>query len=417
MTRGKLITLAVTSILLLALFVSPFIIRRVTFKNGRAAGGITLTLSSPKTSYKSGETIPVYVNLSPGTYTPSAARLYLTFPDSLTLNSITPATYLPKILSPAKITSTFGEIALGVSSSSLPSGTAVIATYNFTVKSTTVQSIQVAFDPTRTQAAAVQSTSTSSLASPGSPLSISLNSTTTLPSSTPTRTPTPGAIKTPTPTPVPASSTVTHLQTVSGAASGSSTVSAPSVSAGSNRLYLAAVSIRSFSITVNSVSGLGLTWTRVASQCAARKNQQLEVWKAYGSPSSSGSVTAALTGSAINSVISVSTYSGSGVGNVVKLNTGGVNAGCPGTGTDTSSYSASLPTQSGSLVYSAASIRHAAHTPGSGYTERLERHQGSSGDVAGLAVQDRSNSSSSTPVTGSLSSIIDWAAIALEIRP
>ena len=88
-------------------------------------------------------------------------------------------------------------------------------------------------------------------------------------------------------------------------------------------------------------------------------------------------------------------------------------------GSDNSSYSFNLTTGvADAVVYSAAARRHKPHTPGSGYTERDEIQQGGGGAAAGEAVQDQSFASASTvTVDGSFSGSVDWAVVAVEIKP
>jgi len=104
--------------------------------------------------------------------------------------------------------------------------------------------------------------------------------------------------------------------------------------------------------------------------------------------------------------------------NVVSANTRGLNGACSG-GTDNSAYSVNLPvTGSNAVVYSAVGIRHRTHTPGAGYTERVEFHQGSSGEAAGIAVQNRTVAApGSVVVNGSVNSYLDWAVVTVELRP
>jgi methionine-rich copper-binding protein CopC len=187
----------------------------------------------------------------------------------------------------------------------------------------------------------------------------------------------------------------------------------------SGHLYLAANAAKSNTI-VNSVSGLGLTWTRVKAQCAGRDQTGVEVWMAQGTPSGNGAVTATLASAPGNAVIAVSRYSGvdavNPLGNIVSGNTMGVSGVCSG-GVDNSSYSFNLTTipQGGTMVYSAAAMRNHIHTPGAGYTERAEIMQGGK---ASVAVQDKSVASASTvAVNGSFDSTVDWAVVGIEIKP
>jgi len=218
-----------------------------------------------------------------------------------------------------------------------------------------------------------------------------------------------------------AAAAVTFEENRTGIASSSSTLStATSLTAAPGHLYLAAISTRP-RVAVNSLAGLGLSWTRLATQCAARNQTGVEVWFAQGSPSASGVVTASLAGTPTNSVISVSRYSGvaavNPVGNLVAGNTLGVNGACSG-GTDSAAYSFDLTTTvPGAFAFGAASMRAKTHTPGAGYTERSEVMQGIGGDAASVALEDRLVASASTlPVNGTFSGAVDWAVITLEIK-
>jgi hypothetical protein len=106
------------------------------------------------------------------------------------------------------------------------------------------------------------------------------------------------------------------------------------------------------------------------------------------------------------------------VGAVVSANTRGVAGACSG-GVDSASYNVSVPASvPGAAAYGAVAIRNRTHTPGSGYTERAEKSQGSSGDMAGLAIEDRALAAAGTiAVNGTLSGSVDWAVVAIEIRP
>ena len=100
-------------------------------------------------------------------------------------------------------------------------------------------------------------------------------------------------------------------------------------------------------------------------------------------------------------------------------NTLGSNGPCAG-GLDANAYSFNLsPTQEGSLVYGAAAMRGATHTPGAGFLERVQIHIGTGGDIAGAAAQDRTvlPGESVVTVNGAFSSAVDWAVIAVEVKP
>jgi hypothetical protein len=219
-------------------------------------------------------------------------------------------------------------------------------------------------------------------------------------------------------TPTPGGAAPLHEQTVTGGSTSSTTVTSASLAAGtSGSLYLAAISSKP-SVAVTSVSGLGLTWTLVRAQCSGRNQTRIEVWVAQGA-GSAGSVTATLASAPGNTVIIVSRFSGaSGVGNVVSANTVGVSGACSG-GVDSGTYSVNLTTAvDNALAYGAAGMRNRTHTPGSGYTERADLIQGSGGDTAGAASEDRVVPTAGTiAVDGTFSSATDWAMVGLEIRP
>jgi hypothetical protein len=123
-------------------------------------------------------------------------------------------------------------------------------------------------------------------------------------------------------------------------------------------LYLAAIASKP-SPTINGVTGLGLTWTPVVSQCAGRNQTGVAVWKAQGTPSGNGVVTATLANAQATAVIAVARYSGvTGTGNTASANTLGLSGACTG-GVDTASYSFSETTGvANAVVFAAAAMRN-----------------------------------------------------------
>jgi uncharacterized repeat protein (TIGR02543 family) len=193
------------------------------------------------------------------------------------------------------------------------------------------------------------------------------------------------------------------------------------LAAESDDLYLAAIASRP-NASVSFVSGLGLTWTPVRAQCAARSQTGVAVWQARGQPTAAGVVTASFGSLARHAVLAVARYADArdvdAIGSVVSANSLGVGGACSG-GTDGNAYAFDLDTaERNALVYVAAGIRGRDHVPGVGYTEQLEVHEGSTlGGMAGLSLADRSVSSPSrVSVDGTFSSEIDWAVVALEVR-
>jgi hypothetical protein len=225
-------------------------------------------------------------------------------------------------------------------------------------------------------------------------------------------------------TPIALGNTIVNEETRTGGASDSNLVrTSTSLIAVSGQLYLAAIATRS-KVAVNSLSGLGLSWTRVKAQCSGRNLTGVEVWKAQGTPHLNGPVTAKLAGSPSNSVISVTRYSGvhpaSPIGNVTSGNTAGVAAACSLTTTDSNAYLFDITTTvGGAVVYGAATMRMRKHTPGAGYTERIDLRQGiTGGNMASIAVEDTTVASASTlAVNGSFDGTADWAVVGVEIIP
>jgi uncharacterized repeat protein (TIGR02543 family) len=215
---------------------------------------------------------------------------------------------------------------------------------------------------------------------------------------------------------------VVYEETQSGGSTSSSSVATSgSLTGVSGDLYLAAIATKP-DVGVQGVSGLGLAWSRVNAQCAGRDQTAVEVWMAQGTPSGNGSVSATLWDVPSNAVIAVSRYSGvdgtDPVGNLVSGNTNGVEGACSG-GVDSGSYAFDLATTvDGAVVFGAVAMRHRDHFPGTGYTERVEYHLGSGGNVAGVATEDQViNLASAVTLDGTFDGNVDWAVVGLTIHP
>ncbi|MGH8247509.1 MAG: InlB B-repeat-containing protein, partial [Gammaproteobacteria bacterium] len=220
------------------------------------------------------------------------------------------------------------------------------------------------------------------------------------------------------------SSSIVYEESQTGGSSGSTTVTTSANLTGvSGHLYLAAISTRPKK-NVLSVSGLGLSWTLVKSICAGQSTTGMDVWMAQGIPQggSNGAVTATFASAPSTGVIAVSRYSGAAatnpIGNVIAGNTNGLEGACSG-GVDGSSYAFNLATTvNDAVVYGAVAIKARTHTPGAGYTERMEIQHPHAVNPIGVAVEDKNAASITTiAVEGSFSGVVDWALIALEIKP
>ncbi len=226
-------------------------------------------------------------------------------------------------------------------------------------------------------------------------------------------------------TEIPSGSSIVHEESKTGGASGSTTVTtSTSLTGVSGQLYLAAISTRPKKL-VQSVTGLGLNWTLVKSICSGNNSTTgMEVWMAQGIPQggSDGAVTATFWSAPSTAVIAVSRYSGvaaaNPIGNLIAGNTNGLNGACTG-GVDGNAYAFNLTTTvNGALIYGAVAIKARTHTPGAGYTEQVEFQYPHAVNPIGVAIEDKSVASASTvTVNGSFNGPVDWALVALEIKP
>ena len=217
---------------------------------------------------------------------------------------------------------------------------------------------------------------------------------------------------------------IVHHETRIGGASGSTTVTTlGSLTAVNGNLYLTAISMRP-KVSVLSVSGLGLSWTLVRAKCSGRNTTAIEVWMARGMPTTNGVVTATFAGVPSAATIAVSRYSGvtelGPLGSILAGNTNGSNASgaCSG-GIDNNAYAVNLGvTTSGAVVYNAVAIKNAGHTPGQNYLERAEVLQAAGTSTSGVAVEDKKFEIAGLfPVNGAFNAAVDWALVALEIKP
>jgi uncharacterized repeat protein (TIGR02543 family) len=225
-------------------------------------------------------------------------------------------------------------------------------------------------------------------------------------------------------TAAPASAAIVHEETQTGSSSSSTTVTTSANLTGvSGNLYLAAISMQPRKSVV-AVTGLGLSWTLVKTQCSGLNTIAVEVWMAQGTPSDDAAVTATFAGAPSATVIAASRYSGvaavNPVGAVISGNTNGANASatCSG-GAASSSYSFDLVTTvNETMVYSAVAMKARTHIPGEGYMERAEIKEVGGSLISSIAVEDKTVTAAGTvTVNGSLSGTADWAEVGLEIRP
>ena len=209
-------------------------------------------------------------------------------------------------------------------------------------------------------------------------------------------------------------------ETQSGGSTNSPTVaSAAPLSYAAGDLYVAAVAAKSHG-AVTGVTGLGGTWTEVATQCSGRQQTGVSVWVTLDA-SSGGVATATVAGTPNNAAMVVARYSGAAaVAPLVAANTTGVDgaAACAG-GVDSPGYTVDVGTSvPGAVVVGAIAMRNRTHTPGAVYAQRAAVAQGSAGGVAAVAIVDQTVAApGGLPLDGSFNGTVDWAVVAVEIRP
>ena len=219
-----------------------------------------------------------------------------------------------------------------------------------------------------------------------------------------------------------------HQGTVTASATTASSLNVSNVSAGSNSLYLASVAIYSNNYReVSSISGGGLTWTRVKRQCSAKIIQPwVELWSATGSPSGSFAATITLSGSPTRWSAAISRYTGADLTNPLEgtagSNTKGLNPSCPNdrTGVDNAAAALTLTASQGnSVLYVATHSRNKTMaTPAASFTQRAFVSNTSGGDGANLYIHERTvTSAGTTNVSHTLSVAADWDMIGVVIRP
>jgi len=114
----------------------------------------------------------------------------------------------------------------------------------------------------------------------------------------------------------------------------SSSITTPTITAAANNLYVIAVTYKTGSNSVSSVTGGSLTWSQVISQCSGKNNKRLDIWKAYGSPGSDFTITVNFSSSSLDNSVIAARYSGTentgATEDPVGQNTNGESGSCTG---------------------------------------------------------------------------------------
>jgi hypothetical protein len=171
---------------------------------------------------------------------------------------------------------------------------------------------------------------------------------------------------------------------------------------------------------VQSVQGLGLTWTQRSSQCSGRSTAAVEVWTAQGSPTF-GPVTVTFDQAPDHAALHVSRWAAVNPNDPVRAlvsgNTNGVQGSCTG-GADDTTYSFDLSVgQVGGVALGFVEAGMQAHQSANGFAVVDSIVHGDSISAASLHVGSRDAATTSITWAGSFAQAVDWTAIALEIRP
>jgi hypothetical protein len=186
-----------------------------------------------------------------------------------------------------------------------------------------------------------------------------------------------------------------------------------------DQLYIAAIACRP-PRAVQSVQGLGLTWTQRSSQCSGRSTAAVEVWTAQGSPTF-GPVTVTFDQAPDHAALHVSRWAAVNPNDPVRAlvsgNTNGVQGSCTG-GADDTTYSFDLSVgQVGGVALGFVEAGMQAHQSANGFAVVDSIVHGDSISAASLHVGSRDAATTSITWAGSFAQAVDWTAIALEIRP
>ncbi len=202
-----------------------------------------------------------------------------------------------------------------------------------------------------------------------------------------------------------------------GAIEADSVTTATPLAATTSDLYLATVSTKPYRSVVD-VTGLGLSWSPLAEQCAGRSQTGLSVWVAQGNAVADDVVTSVLSDTARALTMTVVRYAqvpADAVGQIMSANSNGTSGACVG-GSDQLDWSLSIPIDSLETTTFVAVARRDREHVASGFDEIANTSSGIAGDAAGLVVGDQIFAFPTTAsIGGSFNNVVDWAAIVVEL--
>lgn len=211
-------------------------------------------------------------------------------------------------------------------------------------------------------------------------------------------------------------------ETVIGSITSGDSVTLTSWTPGANELILLAVAQRDETISI-SVSGNGLTWVEILNVNNAQAQCGISLWRTMGASPSTGSITVTVTGN-LKPVVCVATrFSGvdtSGTNGSGAVEVSASDAGPPAT--DDANMKVNITTlTNNAFAFGCGSHRNQNFTTPTGETTiSINNTAGTGGDVTKCSTWYESVPIASTVTVGAngdLAGAIDWAIIAVSIKP
>ncbi len=198
-------------------------------------------------------------------------------------------------------------------------------------------------------------------------------------------------------------------------------VNVTSVPSGTNRLYIVAGGSKDGDPRISSISGGGLSWIDLQDQCGGRNQTMVDVWYAIGSPVSSFTVVVTFDSIDASLAALVDVYDGADpttpVLNESGENTNGPGGACSGgTDDDAANIQTTIDTPATSVAWNVCHHRNRDITIDGDFTERGFATANSGGDQTQLTSSDRFDPVASESADHSLSGVVDWSMVALEIQ-
>ena len=197
----------------------------------------------------------------------------------------------------------------------------------------------------------------------------------------------------------------------------------PTLDAVSGHLYIAHITnTRALTATTaSSVTGLGLTWTQIASQCSgvATNQHRYEVWYAIGSPTA-GAVTVTFTSSVNEGNVRVTRWgsvdTADPIGQIAAYNTNGSAGACTGgVASDDATGSMTVEGTQSVVVAAAVTDELTIYTMTGGWTEIIN-YGGGSAEAYYMEYRSAQPGALTFGAANNLSGADQWAMVAVEIR-